>query len=385
MELKDLQSYDLLGMLQRLGIKEINPGATTGTEWIDTTGDTTESVSPIDGELIAKIKNASFDEYESVVNKAEGAFKTWKTIPAPKRGEVVRQIGLALREYKEDLGMLVTYEMGKIYQEGLGEVQEMIDICDFAVGQSRQLYGYTMQSERPEHKMYDQYHPLGILGLITSFNFPVAVWAWNAMIAAIAGDVVIWKPSSKTPLTAIATQNIIQKVLHDNNVPEGVFNLVIAKSSVLGNSFLEDTRLPLVSMTGSTESGKRTAELVSKRLGRTILELGGNDGLRGFPPERTRSNLERIVSTSKDSGAAVVLLGIKIPSNYGPRYTQAFEAAFRDTAESLDIPWIEFFMEGVALNEDLMQDDGIHPNAAAQPILLDNAWPAIETALGPAN
>jgi len=279
MELKDLQSYDILGMLQRLGIKDVNDGATTGTKWISTTGDMTESVSPIDGEVIAKIRNASLKEYESVIQKAEEAFKTWRTIPAPKRGEVVRKIGLALREHKDDLGMLVTYEMGKIFQEGLGEVQEMIDICDFAVGQSRQLYGYTMQSERPEHKMYDQYHPLGILGLITSFNFPVAVWAWNSMIAAIAGDVVIWKPSSKTPLTAIATQNIIKKVLHDNDVPEGVFNLVIAKSSVLGNSFLEDNRIPLVSMTGSTEAGKRASELVSKRLGRTIMELGGNNAI----------------------------------------------------------------------------------------------------------
>ena len=279
MELKDLQSYDILGMLQRLGIRDINPGATTGTEWINTTGDITESVSPIDGEVIAKIRNVTLKEYGIVIKKAEEAFKKWRTVPAPKRGEVVRQIGLALREYKDDLGMLVTYEMGKIYREGLGEVQEMIDICDFAVGQSRQLYGSTMQSERPEHKMYDQYHPLGILGLITSFNFPVAVWAWNSMIAAIAGDVVVWKSSSKTPLTAIATQNIIQKVLNDNNVPEGVFNLVVAKSSVLGDNFLEDTRLPLVSITGSTKIGKRVSELVAKRLGKTILELGGNNAI----------------------------------------------------------------------------------------------------------
>ena len=279
MKLKELQSYDILAMLQRLGIKELNPGATTGREWIDTTGDITESVSPIDGESIAKIRNVTLEEYEKIIQVAGEAFKTWRRIPAPKRGEVVRQIGLALREYKDDLGRLVTYEMGKIYQEGLGEVQEMIDICDFAVGQSRQLYGFTMQSERPEHKMYDQYHPLGIVGLITSFNFPVAVWAWNAMIAAIAGDVVVWKPSSKTPLTAIATQNIIQKVLHDNRVPEGVFNLVIAKSSVLGNNFLEDTRMPLISMTGSTAAGKKAGELVSRRLGRTILELGGNNAI----------------------------------------------------------------------------------------------------------
>ena len=217
-------------VLNRLGINELNPGATTGQVWLDTKGDVTSSVSPIDGEVIAKVSNAGAEEYESVIARAEEAFEVWKTIPAPRRGEVVRQIGMALRESKEDLGFLVSLEMGKIYQEGLGEVQEMIDICDFAVGQSRQLYGFTMQSERPLHRMYDQYHPLGIVGLVTAFNFPVAVWAWNAMIAAVAGDVVLWKPSSKTPLTAIAIQNIISKVLKDNKVPEGVFNLVVARS-----------------------------------------------------------------------------------------------------------------------------------------------------------
>ncbi len=199
-------------VLGRLGIKDLNPGATTGQKWLNTSGNVTSSVSPIDGEVIAKVTNATTAEYESVIAKAEEAFSVWKSVPAPIRGEVVRQIGLALRESKEDLGFLVTLEMGKIYQEGLGEVQEMIDICDFAVGQSRMLYGYTMQSERPQHRMYDQYHPLGIVGLVTAFNFPVAVWAWNAMIAAIAGDVVVWKPSSKTPLTAIAIQNIISMI-----------------------------------------------------------------------------------------------------------------------------------------------------------------------------
>jgi aldehyde dehydrogenase (NAD+) len=207
------------------------------------------------------------------------AFKIWRNIPTPARGEVVRKIGLALRENKNDLGRLVTLEMGKILQEGLGEVQEMIDICDFAVGQSRQLYGFTMQSERPGHRMYDQYHPYGILGLITSFNFPVAVWAWNSMLAAVCGDVIVWKPSSKTPLTAIAVQNIIRKVLRENRVSEGVFNLVIAKSSVLGDNFLEDKRISLISLTGSTKVGKRAAELVSRRFGKTILELGGNNAI----------------------------------------------------------------------------------------------------------
>lgn len=265
--------------LSRLGIKEVNQGATSGQLWFDTKGDVTSSVSPIDGEVIAKVTNATKEEYEAVISKAEEAFALWKTIPAPLRGEVVRQIGLALRESKEDLGLLVSLEMGKIYQEGLGEVQEMIDICDFAVGQSRQLYGFTMQSERPQHRMYDQYHPLGIVGLVTAFNFPVAVWAWNAMIAAIAGDVVVWKPSSKTPLTAIAIQNIISKVLKDNQVPEGVFNLVVAKSSVMGDNFAADGRIPLFSVTGSTAVGKHISGIVGKRLGNTIMELGGNNAL----------------------------------------------------------------------------------------------------------
>ncbi len=274
-----LEGFGIKETLERLGIKDINPGVTTGTQWFDTEGPVTESVTPIDGSVIAKVKNATLDDYEMVIKKAEEAFKVWRMIPAPQRGEIVRQIGLALREYKEDLGKLVTLEMGKIYQEGLGEVQEMIDICDFAVGQSRQLYGFTMQSERPKHRMFEQWHPLGIVGLITSFNFPVAVWAWNAMIAAVAGDVVVWKPSSKTPLTAIATQNIISKVLRDNNVPEGVFNLVIAKSSVMGDNFLKDKRVRLISVTGSTAVGKHVSGIVAKRLGKVIAELGGNNAI----------------------------------------------------------------------------------------------------------
>ena len=269
----------VIQVLGRLGIQNINPGATTGQNWLDTQGEVTASVSPIDGETIATVTNATAKDYETVVQTAEEAFATWKTVPAPIRGEVVRQIGLALRESKEDLAFLVTLEMGKIYQEGLGEVQEMIDICDFAVGQSRQLYGYTMQSERPQHRMYDQYHPLGMVGLVTAFNFPVAVWAWNAMIAAVAGDVVVWKPSSKTPLTAIAIQNIISKVLRENNVPEGVFNLVVAKSSVMGDNFAADTRIPLFSVTGSTPVGKHISGIVGQRLGNSIMELGGNNAL----------------------------------------------------------------------------------------------------------
>ncbi len=266
-------------VLQRLGIDQVNAGVSTGIEWFSGTGDVTSSLSPIDNHEIAKVRNATIDEYEMVMKNAGKAFKIWRKVPAPLRGEVVRQIGLALREYKDDLGYLVSLENGKIFQEGKGEVQEMIDICDFAVGQSRQLYGFTMQSERKDHRMFDQYHPLGIIGLITSFNFPVAVWAWNAMIAAVAGDVVVWKPSSKTPLTALATQKIIQGVLKKNQVPEGVFNLVVAKSSVLGDNFVSDKRISLISVTGSTAVGKRVGRLAGQRLARVIQELGGNNAI----------------------------------------------------------------------------------------------------------
>ncbi len=265
--------------LKRLGIKELNSGICTGTKWIHAKGDITSSYSPIDGSLIAKVQNASLEDYESLLKISQQAFIEWRKTPAPLRGEVVRQIGDALRREKETLGYLITLEMGKIYQEGLGEVQEMIDICDFAVGQARLLNGFTMHSERHDHRMYDQYQPLGIIGLITSFNFPAAVWAWNSMIAAIAGDVVIWKPSSKTPLTAIAIQNIIVDVLKKNNVPEGVFNMIVAKSSVLGDNFAADKRIPLFSVTGSTAVGKKINGIVGERLGKTIMELGGNNAV----------------------------------------------------------------------------------------------------------
>jgi len=266
-------------ILKKLGIEELNQGVSTGSVWYDTEGAVTSSYSPIDGKEIAKVKNATLEDYEMVIKKAQDAFKEWRLVPAPVRGEIVRQIGLALREYKEELGALVTLEMGKIYQEGLGEVQEMIDICDFAVGQSRLINGVNLQSERKYHRLSEQYHPLGLVGIVTSYNFPVAVWAWNTALAAVAGDVVIWKPSSKTPLTAIATQKIINDVLKANNVPEGVFNLVIAKSSVMGDNFLADNRIPLLSVTGSTAVGKRVGGIVGKRLGKTILELGGNNAV----------------------------------------------------------------------------------------------------------
>lgn len=263
--------------LKRLGLNEINEGTSTGAHWFSG-GEILESYSPVDGKLIGKIKTTTKEDYEKVIASAQEAFKTWRTTPAPIRGEVVRQFGQKLREYKADLGKLVSYEMGKSYQEGLGEVQEMIDICDFAVGQSRQLYGLTMHSERPGHRMYEQYHPLGIVGVISAFNFPVAVWSWNAALAWICGDVVVWKPSEKTPLCGVACQKLIQEVLQDNNLPEGISCLVNGDYKV-GEFMSKDTRVPLVSATGSTRMGKIVAQEVAGRLGNSLLELGGNNAI----------------------------------------------------------------------------------------------------------
>jgi len=262
--------------LQKLGLKEINEGTSTGNEWFSN-GAIIESYSPATGKLIGKVRTSTADDYEQAMVKASEAYKTWRMVPAPKRGDLVRQMGDALRENKDALGKLVSYEMGKSLQEGLGEVQEMIDICDFAVGLSRQLYGLTMHSERPMHRMYEQYHPIGIVGIISAFNFPVAVWSWNTMLAWICGDVCIWKPSSKTPLCAVACQNIISKVLRDNNIPEGVSCLVTGNAC--GDLMNNDKRIPLVSFTGSTRIGRHVSKTVAKRFGKTILELGGNNAI----------------------------------------------------------------------------------------------------------
>ena len=268
-----------LDFLKNLGLDKQNSGVSTGTEWLPGNGSLIESVSPADGSVIAHVRNANREDYETVISLAQDSFQEWRKIPAPQRGEIVRQIGNAVRQAKDDLGKLVSWEMGKIYQEGLGEVQEMIDICDFAVGLSRQLYGFTMQSERPGHRMYDQYHPLGIVGIITAFNFPVAVWSWNSMIAAVCGDVSIWKPSPKTPLCSIALQRIIGKVIRENKMPEGVFNLVIGTNEEIAETLVNDTRVPLISATGSTNMGRKVSAKVASRLGRSILELGGNNAI----------------------------------------------------------------------------------------------------------
>jgi aldehyde dehydrogenase (NAD+) len=265
--------------LGQLGIGDKNPCWTTGLK-SGHAGSTAYAPihSPADGRLLGSVQMAGMGEYNAVLEQAEAAYLEWRMVPAPKRGEIVRQMGDALRQYKEALGQLVTMEMGKIYQEGLGEVQEMIDICDFAVGLSRQLYGLTMHSERPMHRMYEQYHPLGVVGIISAFNFPVAVWAWNSMLAAVCGNVSVWKPSEKTPLTALACMHIIQDVLRRNNLPEGIMSVIVG-DRVIGEAMSHDKRVALVSATGSTRMGKAVAQAVAARLGKSLLELGGNNAI----------------------------------------------------------------------------------------------------------
>ena len=277
--------------LKKLGLKQKNNGTSTGLKSSAGSKKYIESYSPVDGKYIGSVSITSKAEYNKVIRTSQKAFTTWRTIPAPKRGEVVRQYGNALREKKQELGQLVSYEMGKSLQEGLGEVQEMIDICDFAVGLSRQLYGLSMHSERPSHRMYEQWHPLGIVGIISAFNFPVAVWAWNSMIAMVCGDVCVWKPSEKTPLCAVACQNILHKVLKANKVPEGVSCLINGDYQV-GEYMTTDKQVALVSATGSTRMGKIVAATVGARLGKTLLELGGNNAIIVTP----KANMDLVLT-----------------------------------------------------------------------------------------
>lgn len=264
-------------LLKRLDLKSENPGTFCG-EWLGS-GKRLKSVSPIDGQVLAAVRLATGEEYERTIQCAQNAFAIWQTIPAPKRGDVVRQLGNALRAAKHDLGRLVTLETGKILAEGQGEVQEMIDICNFAVGLSRQLYGLTIASERAEHRMFEQWHPLGLVGIITAFNFPVAVWSWNSALAAVCGDATVWKPSTQTPLTAIATIKIAARICRDNNIDPAVFSLVIGDTSSVGERLISDARIPLISATGSTRMGQHVAQVVARRLGRSLLELGGNNAI----------------------------------------------------------------------------------------------------------
>jgi aldehyde dehydrogenase (NAD+) len=264
--------------LKALSIQKENEGSSTGLKWVASNGATISSYSPVDGQLIGAVKTTDQAAYELTIQTAQKAFNEWRNWPAPKRGEVVRQLGEALRAQKQYLGQLVSYEMGKSLQEGLGEVQEMIDICDFAVGLSRQLYGLTMHSERPSHRMYEQWHPMGIVGIISAFNFPVAVWSWNAALAWVCGNVTVWKPSEKAPICGNAVQHIVAKVFEANQVPEGV-NCLIQGDRNVGEWMSNDTRIPLVSATGSTRMGKELNKAVAGRLGKTILELGGNNAI----------------------------------------------------------------------------------------------------------
>lgn len=318
--------YDFL---KKLGIEQVNSGVCTG-EWVKKTGGKElVSVSPVDGNAIATVMQANEADYERIVTRSDEAFKTWRMIPAPRRGEIVRQIGVKLREYKHELGQLVTLEMGKIIAEGEGEVQEMIDMADFACGLSRQLYGLTMQSERPRHRMYEQWHPLGVVGIISAFNFPVAVWSWNAFVAAVCGDTMIWKPSSKTPLTAIAVQNIVNEVARLNGI-DGVFNLVVGSSKDVGEKFIADKRIPLISATGSCRMGHRIGEVVGRRLGRSLLELGGNNAViimdDANPELAVRAILFGAVGTAGQRCTTTrrLILYDKIASDFTARLAKAY-------------------------------------------------------------
>ncbi|GHA36326.1 aldehyde dehydrogenase [Salinimicrobium marinum] len=271
------EKFGITQALEELGVKNINNGTSTGADWFSSGGEI-ESYSPVDGALIGKVKATTAEDYEKVVQTAEAAFKIWRTMPSPQRGEIVRKFNDELRRLKAPLGKLVSYEMGKSYQEGLGEVQEMIDICDFAVGLSRQLHGLTMHSERPGHRMYEQYHPLGVVGVISAFNFPVAVWSWNTALAWVCGDVCVWKGSEKTPLTSVACQNIAARVFAENGLPEGISCLITGDYTV-GEMMTKDKRVPLVSATGSIRMGRKVAAAVGERLGKSLLELGGNNAI----------------------------------------------------------------------------------------------------------
>jgi aldehyde dehydrogenase (NAD+) len=324
--------------LSRLGIEPVNSGASYGP-WIEEPGgEELISFDPSEGTPIARVRMAAEEDYDDVVYEAAKAFEKWRVFPAPKRGAIIREIGDELRKYKQDLGTLVSLEMGKGIQEGLGEVQEMIDIADFAVGLSRQLYGLTMHSERPRHRMYEQWHPLGIVGVITAFNFPVAVWSWNALIAAVCGDVVVWKPSPETPLTAIAVQKICHRVLERHGWT-GVFNLLIGEVDVVGERLLKDRRIPLISATGSTAMGRRVAEVVGHRLGRTLLELGGNNGVIIMPDANLDLALRAAVFGALGTAGqrCTTLRRLFLHSSIAPQFTERLIAAYKSVKVGLPL------------------------------------------------
>lgn len=365
--------------LRKLGIKQYNAGTSTGLESTNS-GKYIASYSPVDGQLIGKVSKTSPEEYQAVIAAAEAAFLDWRMVPAPKRGEIVRQYGEALRKYKDPLGRLVSYEMGKSLQEGFGEVQEMIDICDFAVGLSRQLYGLTIQSERPRHRMFEQWHPLGIVGVISAFNFPVAVWSWNAMIALVCGDVVVWKASEKAPLCSVACQNILREVLVANQIPEGV-SCIINGDYRVGELMTNDRRIPLVSATGSTRMGIKVGQAVAARLGRSLLELGGNNaiiitpsadinlvltgalfgavGTAGQRCTTTRrliihESIYEVVKQKLTLAYGQIRIGNPLDENnhVGPLIDQAAVASYLDAIEKAKAEGANFIVEGGVLEGD---------------------------------
>ena len=353
-------SYSIPDILEQLHVEPLNSGACYG-DWIaEPSGGELESLNPATGEVLAKIRMAGLADYECVMDHAAKAFLEWRMVPAPKRGEIVREIAVELREHKAALGALVTLEMGKILAEGLGEVQEMIDVADFAVGLSRQLYGLTMHSERPGHRMYEQWHPLGIAGVISAFNFPVAVWSWNAMIAAVCGDCVLWRPSSETPLTAIAVQKICNRVL-DRHGLKGIFNLVIGPSNPVAETLIGDARIPLISFTGSTGVGRHVAEVVARRLGRSILELGGNNGIivmdDAAPDLVLRAVLFGAVGTAGQRCTTTRRLFLQ--RGIAPRLTEALRDAYRQVR--IGDPMEEGTLMGPLVNRRAVDDmmDGI--------------------------
>jgi len=348
-------------ILDKLGIEPVNGGGFSG-DWLGS-GDRLESISPIDGKAIASVSQVTEDEYDRVATRAHEAFLNWRTVPAPLRGETVRQLGNALREMKAELGALVTWEMGKIRAEGEGEVQEMIDICDFAVGLSRQLYGLTMHSERPGHRMYEQWHPLGVVGVISAFNFPVAVWSWNVALAAACGDASLWKPSSMTPLTAIACTKIAERVCRATDVDPAIFSLVVGKGRTVGERLLHDKRIPLVSATGSCQMGYRVGEVVGKRLGRTILELGGNNAI--------------IVTPEADMDMAIRATLFGAVGTAGQRCTSTRRIIIHDSVRD------EFVTKLVAAYKQVNIGNPLQPDTLMGPLIdtgaVDTMMKAIET------
>jgi aldehyde dehydrogenase (NAD+) len=347
--------HDVAEILEKLHIEPLNSGACYG-DWIASpSGRELESISPATGDPIAKVRLAGPEDYETIVSRAVQAFHEWRMIPAPKRGEIVREMANELRAHKAELGALVALEMGKIRAEGEGEVQEMIDVADFAVGLSRQLYGLTMHSERPGHRMYEQWHPLGVVGVISAFNFPVAVWSWNAMIAAVCGDCVLWRPSSETPLCAIAVQKIVNRVF-DRHGLKGIFNLVIGPSDPIGELLVNDPRIPLVSFTGSTSVGRRVAESIARRLGRSILELGGNNGIIVMDDANLDLTLRAVLFGSVGTAGqrCTTTRRLFLQRGIAPRMTEALVRAYGQVR--IGHPLDEGTLMGPLINQRAVED-----------------------------